>query len=226
MSSHSIDHYRDTILSGKLPITPVLMSSDDILSILSSTTGFHLTDFEDIRDMNITSVSLYDIPEDKKELDIATIRSMIRDISVKPYADSHISVVRHFDTATISAQNALLKLLEDCPEYAIIILEVQNPRSLLDTIASRTIDLTSSHTGGILSDELSRIVTHYQSGNSREILSILHGLKCTAPEASLLIQYIIPYITDPETLDQALECIDILENTHENPRNVLDLFFI
>ena len=38
---------------------------------------------------------------------------------------------------TIEAQNALLKTLEEPPEYAIIILITSNKESLLDTIKSR-----------------------------------------------------------------------------------------
>ena len=38
---------------------------------------------------------------------------------------------------TIRAQNALLKTLEEPPEYAIIILITSNKEALLDTIKSR-----------------------------------------------------------------------------------------
>lgn len=39
--------------------------------------------------------------------------------------------------------NALLKVLEDTPEHAIILLVVDNREALLETIHSRTIDLFS-----------------------------------------------------------------------------------
>ena len=37
--------------------------------------------------------------------------------------------------------NASLKILEEPPEYAIILLVVENPASILETIHSRTITL-------------------------------------------------------------------------------------
>ena len=45
--------------------------------------------------------------------------------------------MRDFDEATLKAMNAMLKILEEPPKYAIIILIVKNSESLIETIRSR-----------------------------------------------------------------------------------------
>lgn len=112
--------------------------------ILSEYTKKHIISYEELAQENIENISIYDIPEDKKEFNIETVRHCILDIELRPYEGKHIYILRHFDTATIQAQNALLKVLEEAPEYAIILLEVANANSILETIKSRTINLTEN----------------------------------------------------------------------------------
>ena len=67
------------------------------------------------------------------------IRSHINgDIAIKPYSSPHkIYIMNEAEKMTPGAQNALLKTLEEPPEYAIIILLTTNVNSLLQTILSR-----------------------------------------------------------------------------------------
>ena len=67
------------------------------------------------------------------------IRSQINgDIAIKPYSSPHkIYIMNEAEKMTPGAQNALLKTLEEPPEYAIIILLTTNVNSLLQTILSR-----------------------------------------------------------------------------------------
>ena len=55
----------------------------------------------------------------------------------KIYNEYKIYIINQAESMTIEAQNALLKTLEEPPEYAIIILITSNKESLLDTIKSR-----------------------------------------------------------------------------------------
>lgn len=71
------------------------------------------------------------------------IRSQINgDIAIKPYSSPHkIYIMNEAEKMTPGAQNALLKTLEEPPEYAIIILLTTNVNSLLQTILSRCVVL-------------------------------------------------------------------------------------
>ena len=62
---------------------------------------------------------------------------METDIIVKPHNQYKIYIINQAESMTIEAQNALLKTLEEPPEYAIIILITSNKEALLDTIKSR-----------------------------------------------------------------------------------------
>ena len=68
---------------------------------------------------------------------IAQIRSLQTDVIIKPHGDYKIYIINNAEKMTIESQNALLKTLEEPPEYVIIILITSNKNSLLDTIKSR-----------------------------------------------------------------------------------------
>ena len=74
---------------------------------------------------------------DGNSIKISQIRKLQTDIIVRPHKDYKIYIINYAEKMTIEAQNALLKTLEDPPEYAIIILITNNKESLLDTIKSR-----------------------------------------------------------------------------------------
>ena len=67
---------------------------------------------------------------------------VIHDVAVKPYYSEHkIYVIPDAEMMTVQAQNALLKTIEDPPEYAVIMLLTSNIDALLPTIQSRCVRL-------------------------------------------------------------------------------------
>jgi DNA polymerase III subunit delta' len=82
---------------------------------------------------------LYEKESDKQSLSIKQIRESIRDMSEKPYEGKILVLFRDFDTASLEAMNASLKILEEPPAYAIILLIVSNPENVIETIRSRTL---------------------------------------------------------------------------------------
>lgn len=67
---------------------------------------------------------------------------VVNDVMVKPYANSHkVYIVPEADKMTEQAQNAILKTIEEPPEYAVLILLAENVDSLLPTIQSRCVML-------------------------------------------------------------------------------------
>jgi len=61
---------------------------------------------------------------------------------IRPYSSKYkIYIVPHADKMSVQAQNALLKTIEEPPEYAVIILLTENAEILLPTIRSRCVIL-------------------------------------------------------------------------------------
>lgn len=83
------------------------------------------------------------INNEKNSIGVDEIRTQINaDIMVKPYQSRYkIYIIESADKLTENAQNALLKTIEEPPEYAVIMLLCCNINSLLPTILSRCVVL-------------------------------------------------------------------------------------
>ena len=66
------------------------------------------------------------IKPDGNSIKIAQIRNLQSDIIIKPHKKYKIYIIDKSEKMTTEAQNALLKTLEEPPEYAIIILVANN----------------------------------------------------------------------------------------------------
>lgn len=67
---------------------------------------------------------------------------VINDVAIKPYCSPYkIYIIADAQMMTIQAQNALLKTIEEPPEYAVIMLLTDNADGLLPTIQSRCVRL-------------------------------------------------------------------------------------
>ena len=76
-------------------------------------------------------------------ISVDNIRTQINgDIAIKPYSGPHkIYIMDEAEKMNTQAQNALLKTLEEPPEYAVILLLTTNVESMLPTILSRCVVL-------------------------------------------------------------------------------------
>lgn len=79
----------------------------------------------------------------KTVIGVDDIREQVNeDIAVKPYSSPYkIYIINEAEKMSAQAQNALLKTIEEPPEYAIILLLASNPQSLLLTVRSRCVTL-------------------------------------------------------------------------------------
>lgn len=67
---------------------------------------------------------------------------VIHDVAVKPYCSQNkIYIIPDAEMMTVQAQNALLKTIEEPPEYAVIMFLTSNADALLPTIQSRCVRL-------------------------------------------------------------------------------------
>lgn len=83
------------------------------------------------------------ITSEKASIGVDEIRSQLNQtIQLKPYSsEKKIYICENADKMTEAAQNSLLKTLEEPPEYAVILLLVDNLETMLSTILSRCIIL-------------------------------------------------------------------------------------
>jgi DNA polymerase III delta prime subunit len=224
MDPSPLSIYIETVRSAQSS-TPAMMDEMSIFTLVSAMTGQHIVSYEDLTEASVTSIFIYDIPEDKKEFNIETVRRCISDINLMPYTGKYIYILRHFSTATLWAQNALLKILEECPSYAVILLEIDNPNSILDTIRSRVIDLTSTMIPILLSQAWQDIIRYYREGKKVGVAATLYGIRPTSDEAIAILRWVYPYLDQADTI-RCDEAIEALAATHENPRSLLDIFFL
>lgn len=81
--------------------------------------------------------------EKPNTISIDDIRDQVNnDIEIKPYNSRYkIYIIADADMMTVQAQNAILKTIEEPPEYAVILLLTENAETLLATIRSRCVML-------------------------------------------------------------------------------------
>lgn len=111
--------------------------------------------------------------EDKKEISVDSIREIIRDISRGPiFSDKKIFLIEDGEELSKSAQNALLKTLEEPPEYAIFIITCNNIEELLPTVLSRSIVLQFKRYSA---SEISDILRFYNLEPKDYIIKVCKG---------------------------------------------------
>lgn len=83
------------------------------------------------------------VTHEKSIISVDDIRKqLVNTVDVKPYASKYkIYIVPEAEKMNQEAQNAMLKTVEEPPEYAIIILLTSNINSLLETIRSRCMSI-------------------------------------------------------------------------------------
>ena len=98
-----------------------------------SVTEFLADDKKDIPSHAITFLN-----PDQEPIKIETVRTLIKDLSYASYdQNTHYYIALAFDSASIAAQNALLKSLEEPPQNVQIILTTEQPDKIVPTIHSR-----------------------------------------------------------------------------------------
>lgn len=136
---------------------------------------------------------------------VEDIRMQINnDIGIKPYsAPKKIYIMNEGEKMTVQAQNALLKTLEEPPEYAVILILTTNIDSLLPTILSRCVVLNmkpvpDQKVKNFLMEELevpdykANICVAFARGNigKAKMLAVSEEFDKVKEEAVTLVKYI------------------------------------
>lgn len=153
------------------------------------------------------------MPEKETVISVDDIRTQVnKDIIVRPYSSRYkIYIIDHADLMNQQAQNALLKTIEEPPEYAILIILTTNVDKLLPTIVSRCITLNLKPVG-----ELDMMEYLTQSlGITQERAKFCIGFSFGNLGKAVLLA------TSPEYNEIKKECIRIVKNV--NTMEIYDL---
>ena len=88
---------------------------------------------------------IYVIHEKPNVISVDNIRQQVNgDIAIKPYSGTYkIYIIDEAEKMNVQAQNALLKTLEEPPQYAVILLLATRAEAMLPTILSRCVVLNT-----------------------------------------------------------------------------------
>lgn len=126
------------------------------------------------------------VEEDSRQIKVDQIRELIHSLSLSPYeSDRRFGLLLDFEQANPSAQNSLLKTLEEPPGSVILILTAITADALLETITSRCeeiklntvpLDVTSQGLQEFhgIPQERANFLAHI-SGGKPEIASAMHA---------------------------------------------------
>lgn len=92
---------------------------------------------------------------------VETVRQVIDDVYMQPNeSDYKIYILGNAHLMSDSAQNAILKVLEEPPEYALFILTTTNKSALLPTVLSRSVVFSME---GVPFEDGARYITEHDS---------------------------------------------------------------
>lgn len=118
------------------------------------------------------------IEPDKNIIKVDAIRNFETEVYLKPTMSlKKCFIINDADMMNESAQNALLKILEEPPLYATIILVASNKEKLLGTIKSRVVEmkfltLTKEEIKEIVGSEISDEIIEFSRGSVEKTLSL------------------------------------------------------
>lgn len=85
------------------------------------------------------------VGDDGKDISVAQVRALRADAYIRPNeAERKVYILENAQTMNASAQNAMLKLLEEGPDYAAFLLLAENGSGVLETVRSRCEELELS----------------------------------------------------------------------------------
>lgn len=158
--------------------------------------------------------------EDKREIVVGQVRQLRSEAYIRPNeADRKVFIIDDAQTMNENAQNALLKVLEDGPQYLSFLLLTENAQQLLSTIRSRceTLSLMSGVEETVVQadEELRRTAVQLADlllkDNELALVELTTALEVKKPDKETLL-----------TLFDLVEQV-LREQLAENPRKILPI---
>ncbi len=149
------------------------------------------------------------VTHEKASIGVDDIRNQVNgDIQIKPYSRRYkIYIIDSADKLTEAAQNALLKTMEEPPEYAVIILLANNINRLLPTVLSRAVLLSLRPvdkqlikefliTRHFVPDYMARLAADFSGGNVGKAIKYASSEEFEKTKDDVL--HILKYMDDME----------------------------
>ena len=118
------------------------------------------------------------ITSEKDIIKVEEIRDLINEVYLKPVlASRKVIIIDDAEKMNANAQNALLKVLEEPPTYATLILITSHKEKIIKTILSRVTEITFD---SLSNEELKRIIGKdidydFARGSVKKALSMMEG---------------------------------------------------
>jgi DNA polymerase-3 subunit delta' len=127
----------NSIKLGRFSHTHILVGENGIgKSMIAEEMAMKVLGKSEIR--QYVDIVKFKVPKGKKSIGIEEVKNIIEEINKKPYeCDKKVIILYNSDKMTETAQNALLKTVEEPPEGSFMILLCEKLESILDTIKSR-----------------------------------------------------------------------------------------
>lgn len=132
---------------------------------------------------------------------IDVIRDVVNDVFMQPNeAQCKVYILANAHCMSMSAQNALLKVLEEPPSYVVFILTLTNKSAMLSTVLSRSVVVTLE---GVDADEGAKYITEHFDGADSDTL------RARLSEQGGNIGKVLDTIQDGRASELAKSCIEI-----------------
>lgn len=132
---------------------------------------------------------------------VDVVRNVISEAFVQPNeAEYKVYVLGNADCMSVSAQNALLKVLEEPPSYVVFILTASSKSMMLETVLSRSVVVTLE--GVSLDDGVKYISNHFDDVDESNIKANLEAFNGNIGKA-------IDALQEGKTGDLTNVCIDL-----------------
>ena len=176
------------------------------------------------------------VTHEKVSIGVDDIRIQVNaDIQVKPYSSAYkIYIIDDADKLTEQAQNALLKTIEEPPEYAVILLLTSSISVILPTILSRcvTLNLKPVDKQAIkeflmeehhIPDYMAEVAASFSGGNVGKAIKYASSEDFEQMKGNVL--HILKYIDDME-LYEVVSGLKFLTADKNNIEDYIDLMIL
>ncbi|KKP87915.1 MAG: polymerase III, delta prime subunit protein [Candidatus Nomurabacteria bacterium GW2011_GWC2_35_8] len=185
-----------------------------------------------IKEKKILPYSIYRILPEKKEISIIQVRAIKKEIIVTT-SSMRLFIIEKFDSASLEAQNALLKTFEENTQVNNFILLVENEQAVLSTIRSRSkiINLEKNLVVVPIDRDLRLFLESVEKSGDYSFLGNKFITGLDADEAGNFINNIIIYyreklrigdIKSTKIIKKAISFLNLLRNNNLNPQLTID----
>lgn len=176
------------------------------------------------------------VVREKATLGVKEIREQVTaDVQIKPYSSAYkIYLIDEAEKMTEEAQNALLKTIEEPPEYAVFLLLVSRQELLLDTVLSRCVLLplypvSTEKIKSFLMEK--RGVPDYLADSAASFSAGLVGRAVQYAESETFIEqrkevlHLVKYI-DEMTMAEVMENVKLFAGKKEAANEYLEMILL